>query len=226
MIGHPEPNARVDIVDTGSQTDNIPLMVEWLSNLVISMIAASGYGGIFLTMAVESACVPFPSEVIMPFAGLLVSQGKMSLWAITMAGALGNLAGSIVAYLVGAFGGRPFLEHYGKYLLISHKKLEIADGWFAKYGGKAVFFSRMMPIVRTFISLPAGIARMNFLKFLIYTFVGAVPWCLLLGYIGVLLGPEWERIKPYFHILDIVVVIAFVGAVIYFVMKRRKKLAT
>ena len=199
-------------------------MVEWLSNLVIDMIKASGYWGVFFTMAVESACVPFPSEVIMPFAGLLVWQGKMTLWAITLAGALGNLAGSIAAYLIGAFGGRPFLERYGKYLLISKKKLAVADGWFARYGSKAVFFSRMMPIIRTFISLPAGIARMNFLKFVIYTFIGALPWCLLLGYLGVLLGPQWERIKPYFHILDILVAVAIVVLVVYLVLKRKKSL--
>ena len=198
-------------------------MVEWLSDLVIGMIKASGYGGVFFTMAVESACIPFPSEVIMPFAGFVVSEGKMTLWAITMAGALGNLFGSIVAYLVGAYGGRPFLERYGKYLLISHKKLEIADRWFNKYGSKAVFFSRMMPIIRTFISLPAGIARMNFIKFCIYTFVGALPWCLLLGYLGVLLGPQWEKMRPYFHILDIVVAVCIVGAVIYLVVRRGKK---
>ncbi|MFH1221112.1 MAG: DedA family protein [Candidatus Eisenbacteria bacterium] len=201
-------------------------MIEWLSNLVIGMIKASGYGGVFFTMAIESACIPFPSEVIMPFAGFVVSEGKMTLWAITMAGALGNLFGSIVAYLVGAYGGRPFLERYGKYLLISHKKLEIADRWFNKYGSKAVFFSRMMPIIRTFISLPAGIARMNFIKFCIYTFVGALPWCLLLGYLGVLLGPQWEKMRPYFHILDIVVAVCIVGAVIYLVVRRRKKAVT
>ena len=200
-------------------------MIEWLSNLVISMIKASGYWGVFFTMAVESACVPFPSEVIMPFAGFVVSEGKMTLWAVTMAGALGNLAGSIVAYLVGAFGGRPFLERYGKYLLISHKKLELADSWFNRYGSKAVFFSRMMPIIRTFISLPAGIARMNFLKFVGYTLVGAIPWCLLLAYIGVLLGPQWEKIKPYFHILDILVAVAVGAVVIYFVMRRRRSLS-
>jgi membrane protein DedA with SNARE-associated domain len=201
-------------------------MIEWLSNLVIGMIKASGYGGVFFTMAIESACIPFPSEVIMPFAGFVVSEGKMTLWAITMAGALGNLFGSIVAYLVGAYGGRPFLERYGKYLLISRKKLEIADRWFNKYGSKAVFFSRMMPIIRTFISLPAGIARMNFIKFCIYTFVGALPWCLLLGYLGVLLGPQWEKMRPYFHILDIVVAVCIVGAVIYLVVRRRKKAVT
>jgi membrane protein DedA with SNARE-associated domain len=197
-------------------------MVEWLSNLVIGMIKASGYLGVFFTMAVESACIPFPSEVIMPFAGFVVSEGKMTLWAITMAGALGNLFGSIVAYLVGVFGGRPFLEKYGRYLLISKKKLQIADDWFNRYGSKAVFFSRMMPIIRTFISLPAGIARMNFLKFCVYTLIGAVPWCLLLGYLGVLLGPQWIRIKPYFHIIDILVAVCVVGFVVYLVLKRRR----
>lgn len=212
-------------VDTSYKGNDIRHMVEWLGDLVISMIKASGYGGVFFTMAVESACIPFPSEVIMPFAGFVVSEGKMALWAITLAGALGNLAGSIVAYLVGAFGGRPFLETYGKYLLISHKKLEVADHWFGKYGSKAVFFSRMMPIIRTFISLPAGIARMNFIKFCIYTLIGALPWCLLLGYLGVLLGPQWEKLRPYFHILDIGVAVCIVGLVIYLLMRRSRKAA-
>ncbi len=200
-------------------------MIEWLSNLVISMIKSSGYAGIFVTMAIESACIPFPSEVIMPFAGFVVSEGRMALWAITLAGALGNLAGSVVAYFIGMLGGRPFLEKYGKYLLISHRKLEIADNWFNRYGPKAVFFSRMMPIIRTFISLPAGIARMHFLKFAAYTLVGALPWCLFLGWLGVMLGPRWSSIKPYFHILDALIVIGIVALIVYLVVKRKKKTA-
>jgi len=198
-------------------------MIEWLSNLVISMIKSSGYGGIFVTMAIESACIPFPSEVIMPFAGFVVSEGRMTLWAITVAGALGNLTGSVVAYFIGMFGGRPFLEKYGKYLLISRKKLQIADDWFNRYGPKAVFFSRMMPIIRTFISLPAGIARMSFLKFIMYTFIGALPWCLFLGWLGVLLGPRWESIKPYFHVLDAAIILGVVVLIVYLVLKRKKK---
>jgi membrane protein DedA with SNARE-associated domain len=215
--------SRARAVDTGGEQADIRGMIEWLSNLVIGMIQASGYWGVFFTMAVESACIPFPSEVIMPFAGFVVSAGKMTLWAITLAGAFGNLFGSIVAYLVGALGGRPFLEKYGKYLLISQKKLEIADRWFTRYGSKAVFFSRMMPIIRTFISLPAGIARMNFLKFCVYTLVGALPWCLLLGYLGVLLGPQWVKIKPYFHILDIIVAVSIAALVLYLVLRRRNR---
>ncbi len=201
-------------------------MVEWLSNLVISMIKSSGYAGVFITMAIESACIPFPSEVIMPFAGFIVSEGRMTLWAITLAGALGNLAGSIAAYLLGMLGGRPFLEKYGRYLLISRKKLQIADDWFNRYGPKAVFFSRMMPVIRTFISLPAGIARMHFVKFAVYTFAGALPWCLFLGWLGVLLGPRWSSIKPYFHILDALIIVSLVVLVVYLLVKKRKPAAT
>jgi membrane protein DedA with SNARE-associated domain len=198
-------------------------MIEWLSNVVIGLIKSSGYAGVFVTMAIESACIPFPSEVIMPFAGFVVSEGRMALWAITLAGALGNLGGSVIAYLIGVFGGRPFLEKYGRFLLISRKKLEVADNWFNKYGPKAVFFARMMPIIRTFISLPAGIARMNFAKFCAYTFAGALPWCLLLGWLGVLLGPRWVKIKPYFHFLDAAVVILVIGFILYLVIKQKRK---
>lgn len=198
-------------------------IVEFISELIISMIRGSGYLGVCLTMAIESACIPFPSEIIMPFAGFIVSEGRMTLWGITLAGAMGNLLGSMAAYIVGAVGGRPFLEKYGKYFFLSRHKLELADLWFAKYGHKAVFFGRMMPIIRTFISLPAGIARMDIKKFIIYTFVGAVPWCLFLGWLGVLLGPKWGILRRYFHILDVIVIVAVVGLIVYAIVKSRRK---
>ena len=195
-------------------------IVEFVSNFAIYLINSLGYWGVFIGMTLESACIPLPSEIIMPFSGFVVWQGttNMTLWGITLIGALGNLVGSLIAYFVGLKGGRPLLEKYGKYVLITHSKLELADQWFERYGYEAVLISRVLPIVRTFISLPAGISHMDLKKFVIYTFAGSLPWCFVLGYIGVQLGPRWEIIKGYFHILDVIVVvgiIAFLGYIIY-----------
>ncbi|MGZ7049838.1 MAG: DedA family protein [Methanobacterium sp.] len=198
-------------------------IVESVSNFAISLIENLGYWGIFIGMTLESACIPLPSEVIMPFAGFVVNEGKLTLWGITLVGALGNLFGSLIAYFVGLKGGRPFLEKYGKYLLIGHRELDLADSWFKKYGHEAVFISRMLPIIRTFISLPAGIARMDLKKFIIYTFLGSLPWTFALGYIGIQLGREWSIIKNYFQILDIIVVIGVIGFIAYLIYKYRKK---
>jgi membrane protein DedA with SNARE-associated domain len=195
-------------------------IVEFVSNFAIYLISSLGYWGVFIGMTLESACIPLPSEIIMPFSGFVVWQGttNMTLWGITIIGALGNLLGSLIAYFVGLKGGRPLLEKYGKYVLITHSKLELADQWFERYGYEAVLISRVLPIIRTFISLPAGISHMDLKKFVIYTFAGSLPWCFVLGYIGVQLGPRWEIIKGYFHILDVIVVvgiIAFLGYIIY-----------
>jgi len=183
--------------------------IEWiiteLSKFVIATISLFGYGGIVLTMAIESACIPLPSEIIMPFSGYLVTTGQFTLWGVTLAGAIGNVLGSIVAYYGGVWGGRPLVERYGRYFLVSPHDMEIADRWFMKYGEAAVFFGRMLPVVRTFISLPAGIARMNFPRFVIFTFVGALPWCYLLAYIGIVMGERWEHLRDYFHQFDIVI---------------------
>lgn len=197
-------------------------IVDYVSQLAIHLIEYLGYWGVFLGMTIESACIPLPSEVIMPFAGFVVSEGQMTLWGITIVGTLGNLVGSWIAYFVGLKGGRPFLEKYGKYFLISQNSLDRAHNWFEKYGHEAVFISRMLPGIRTFISLPAGIAEMNFKKFSIYTFAGSLPWVLLLGYIGVLLGPHWEQIRPYFRILDILVIMGIIAVLIYIIYHYRK----
>jgi membrane protein DedA with SNARE-associated domain len=197
-------------------------IVEYVSNLIVSLISATGYSGVFFAMALESACIPFPSEIIMPFSGFAVSEGKMTLLGITLAGALGNLVGSIIAYFVGLKGGRPFLENYGRYILISHKKLDLTDEWFQKYGDKAVLSSRVLPVLRTYISLPAGTARMGFKKFSFFTFVGSLPWCLALGYVGVLLGPRWNSLRGWFHLMDAVVVLAIIGATIYILRGYRR----
>lgn len=201
-------------------------IVEFVSQTTINIIHYLGYPGIFIAMTLESICIPIPSEIIMPFAGFEVFKGNMTLWGITIAGALGNLAGSIIAYFVGLKGGRPLLEKYGKYILLSHKSLDRADQWFEKYGPEVVFISRFLPGIRTFISLPAGIAEMDVKKFSIYTLAGSLPWAFALGYIGVLLGPEWDTIKSYFHIMDIIVVIAVMLVVIYLVYKSRGKSQT
>ena len=185
--------------------DFIEAIISILSRFVINTISTFGYTGILVTMAIESACIPLPSEIIMPFSGYLVTTGQFTMLGVTLAGAIGNVIGSIVAYYAGVWGGRPFVERYGPYMLISHKDLDTADRWFARYGEATVFFSRMLPVVRTFISLPAGIARMNFPRFVVFTFFGALPWCYLLAYIGVKMGEKWEHLRGYFHQFDIVI---------------------
>ena len=202
-------------------------IVEFVSNFAIYLINSLGYWGVFIGMTLESACIPLPSEIIMPFSGFVVWQGttNMTLWGITLIGALGNLLGSLIAYFVGLKGGRPLLEKYGKYILITHSKLELADQWFERYGYEAVLISRVLPIIRTFISLPAGISHMDLKKFVIYTFAGSLPWCFVLGYIGVQLGPRWEIIKSYFHILDVIVVVAIIAFLGYIIYKYKNKVS-
>lgn len=186
-------------------------ILEPVGAFVINVISTFGYWGIVVCMAIESACIPLPSEIIMPFSGYLVSTGRFDLWLAGLAGAFGCLVGSIVAYAVGYWGGRPFVERYGKWVLISSRELEWADRWFAKYGGAAVFFSRLLPIIRTFISLPAGIARMPFIRFCVYSFVGSFPWCLGLAYVGFVMGENWTALREHFHKFDIVIAVVLIA---------------
>ena len=189
-----------------------------LSAFIISIIGAFGYGGIVLMMGLESACIPLPSEVIMPFSGYLVSTGRFSLQGIALAGAVGCLLGSYVAYFVGATGGRALLERYGRYVLIAPHELELADRFFNRWGSPAVFISRLLPVVRTFIAFPAGVARMELWRFSIYTLAGSYPWCLALGYAGMKLGQHWQSLAPYFHRFDTAIGVAIalaVAAVLY-----------
>ena len=197
-------------------TTLIESLIAELGSFVITMISKFGYTGILITMAIESACIPLPSEIIMPFSGYLVSTGQFSMLGVTMAGAIGNVLGSLVAYYVGVWGGRPFVERYGQYFLVSRRDLEMADRWFLKYGEAAVLISRMLPVVRTFISLPAGIVRMNVPRFILFSFIGAVPWCYLLAYIGLKLGERWDGLHEYFHHLDVVIGMVLVLGFIYF----------
>jgi membrane protein DedA with SNARE-associated domain len=204
----------------------IEAIITILSRFVIGTISAWGYTGILVTMAIESACIPLPSEIIMPFSGYLVTTGQFTMVGVTLAGALGNVVGSILAYYAGVWGGRPFVERYGPYMLLSHRDLETADRWFLKYGEAAVFFSRMLPVVRTFISLPAGIARMNFPRFVIFTFIGSIPWCYALAYVGVKMGEQWEQLREYFHRFDIVIGLCLALAAGYFLWSHWPRRAT
>ncbi len=175
-------------------------------------------------MAIESACIPLPSEIIMPLAGwfLVDARGLGVEWLLLAAfcGALGNLIGSLIAYAVGAWGGRPLLLRYGRYFLISRHEVEQAERWFARYGDRAVFISRMLPVIRTFISLPAGIARMNIWRFSILTFVGSFPWSLGLAWAGYLLGENWERIREWMRPADIPILIVLAALVAWYIYRR------
>src|SRR6185503_2207461 len=183
-------------------------LIEILTAFIVAVISTLGYGGIVLLMAIESACIPLPSEIIMPFSGYLVYTGRFNFWWVGVAGALGCVLGSMVAYWVGMYGGRPLIGKYGKYILISHHDLDLADRWFAKYGEIIVFASRLLPAIRTFIAFPAGVARMNIPRFIIYTFAGSLPWCIGLAYVGQKLGEQWDkdpRLKTLFHRFDFVI---------------------
>lgn len=176
---------------------------------VVAVISAAGYAGVAGLMAVESACIPLPSEVIMPFAGYLASTGRFSLVLAATAGAVGCNLGSTIAYAVGARGGRPLVERWGRYVLLSSEDLDWAERFFRRYGGVAVLVGRLLPVIRTFIALPAGIARMPQLKFQLYTFVGSWPWCYALAYVGYVLGERWEsdpRLRAVMHRFDFAVV--------------------
>src|ERR1700740_2475189 len=183
---------------------------------ISSLVAATGYVGITLLMAIESACIPLPSELIMPFVGYLVYTGKMNLlWAAT-AGAIGCNLGSLVAYEIGYYGGRPLVERYGCWILMGRRELDWADHFFQSRGEKAVVIGGLLPGIPTFIALPAGIARMPRGKFHIYTFIGSWPWCFALAYFGMKLGENWRSLGKYFHQFDAVIGVALVAAVGWF----------
>jgi membrane protein DedA with SNARE-associated domain len=190
-----------------------------LASFIITVISASGYAGIALLMAIESACIPLPSEIIMPFSGYLVHTGQLQLFWVATAGAIGCNLGSVVAYWVGAIGGRPFIMKYGRFVLLNHHDLDRAEHFFSRYGGITVFIGRLLPVVRTFIALPAGIAKMPQLRFHVYTFVGSWPWCYVLAYVGMKLGQAWEsdpRFKAAFHRFHLAVEIVLVIGIVWF----------
>src|SRR5271165_4663596 len=200
-------------------------ILEAVGAWIVGVISVSGYLGVMLLMAIESACIPLPSEIIMPFSGYLVYTGRFSLLAVATAGAIGCNLGSVLAYEVGYFGGRPLVERYGRYIFLSQRELNIADRFFERRGAIAVLIARLLPVIRTFIALPAGIARMPRVKFHIYTFIGSWPWCFALAYIGMRLGEQWDkdpRIKMWFHRMDGVILAVLIGGIAYFVWSHVK----
>ena len=197
-------------------------IVSHLFTLISWIISSGGYAGVMALMAIESACVPLPSELIMPFAGYLVFKGQFNLYMVATMGAIGCNLGSVLAYEVGSYGGRPMVEKYGRYVLLNAHDLEITDRLFHKYGEITILISRMLPVVRTFIALPAGIARMPRLKFHVYTFAGSWPWCFLLAYAGMKLAENWRTLGKYFHKFDAVIAVMLLAGVTWFVWSHWK----
>ncbi len=193
------------------------------------LISSGGYAAVFLLMVAESACVPIPSEVIMLFAGVLAATGRLSLVAVIVLGVLGNLVGSLIAWGVGWVGGRPALHRWGRWVLLSDAELDRAEGWFERHGEGAVFFGRMLPVVRTFISLPAGVARMAPGRFASFTLAGCIPWTAALGVAGYELGSQWRSVAHGFkdatYVIAVLVVLAVLAVVVRLARRRRDERA-
>lgn len=202
-------------------------IIEWFVGAIVGVIDATGYVGVALMMALESACLPLPSEVIMPFAGYLVSTGRFSLFWATTAGAVGCNIGSTLAYYLGAWGGKPAAKRWGRYLLISAADIDLADRFFNRFGSATVFIARLLPVVRSFVALPAGFARMTMWKFQLYSFVGSWIWCFALTWVGEKLGDAWNSdptLKVWFHSADVVIGILLVAAIAWWVWRHFKTL--
>jgi membrane protein DedA with SNARE-associated domain len=194
-----------------------------LATFTIWVISSGGYVGIAILMAIESACIPLPSEIIMPFAGYLVSTGRFDLYLAATAGAIGCNLGSIVAYEIGKRGGRPVAERWGRYLLIGPGELDAADRFFARWGSIAVLIGRLLPVIRSFIAFPAGVARMRLVPFHVYTFLGSWPWCFGLAWVGMKLGSKWDsdpRVKAAFHRADLAIGIVLIALVAFYIWHR------
>jgi membrane protein DedA with SNARE-associated domain len=205
----------------------IEKLLTLLASFTIAVISGGGYLGIALLMAIESACIPLPSEIIMPFAGYLVSTGRFDLYLAATAGAIGCNLGSIVAYEVGKRGGRPLAERWGRYVLVGPGELDMADRFFARFGGIAVLIGRLLPVIRSFIAFPAGVARMKLVPFHVYTFIGSWPWCFGLAWVGMKLGDKWNsdpRIKAAFHSADVAVAVVLLAGVAFFVWHKLHRL--
>ncbi|HLX41193.1 MAG TPA: DedA family protein [Ktedonobacteraceae bacterium] len=207
-----------------------------ITTVILHLYATTGLAGIVLAMSLESCLIPLPSEIVMPLAGVIIgsyytntslkslgvsgslqmlgTSATLPLWVnlilVAVAGAIGCLIGSIVAYWIGSAGGRPLILRYGRFLLISQHDMDVADHFFARWGSPTAFFSRLMPVVRTYISLPAGISKMSFGKFCLYSFLGSLPWSLLLAYLGTLIGANLDKLSPYFHDFDILIIVLLV----------------
>ncbi len=194
-----------------------------LTNFIVSTISTLGYSGVAVLMAIESACIPLPSEIIGPFAGYLVFTGRFNLFWVSIAGGVGSMLGSWVTYEIGKYGGRPIVEKYGKWVLISHDDIDMADRFFAKYGNFSTFIGRLLPVVRTFISLPAGIARVPKIPFLIYSFIGSVIWTALLAFLGMKLGENWNTLRERFHWFDTAIILLIIIGGVWWVWRHLRK---
>lgn len=194
-------------------------------NAITSIISRLGYAGIFSLMVLESALIPIPSEIIMPFSGFLVFGGKLNFWSVVLAGSIGNLVGSIATYYLGKKVGRAFIVKYGKYILFKEHHLELTERWFQKYGDKISFIGRLLPGVRTYVSLPVGIGETSFKKFIIYTFAGAIIWNSFLCYAGFQLGNNWKNIEKYSPILDGIAVAVIIVLIVAFIRYTKKNQA-
>ena len=198
--------------------------MENVSQIFLEFINSYGYIAVAVLMAMENACIPIPSELILGFAGYLIFANQMTFTGAMIAGMVGGMAGSIFAYVVGSTGGRSFVDKYGKYFLIKKSHVDLAQEWFDKYGIRAVFFSRMLPVVRTFISLPAGFARVNFPQFLFYTFAGSLPWTALILYAGIKLGENWKYLLEIGHEASITfVVVCAIILIVWYIRRKKSK---
>lgn len=197
--------------------------ISWISDTAMELVNSMGIWGIWIGMILESACIPIPSEVIMLSGGLLVAKGTLTFSEVVAAGVLGNLIGSILAFYVGVYGGRKLLERYGKYILFNEKHLEQSQHWFDRYGESTVFFTRMLPFIRTFISLPAGIAGMKAWKFIVFTLLGSLPWNIALVYLGYRLGDDWGIVETYLRPISYTICAAVVLLLIVWIVKRKKE---
>ena len=200
------------------------MIIKTILIAAINHLSNLGHFGIFLAMSLESACIPLPSEITLPLAGYMVYLHKGTLLSMTLVSTLGCLFGSLVAYTVGYYGGRPLILKYGKYIFLSEKDLNRADNFFEKKGQATIFFSRMLPVIRTFISLPAGIARMNLFKFTILSVLGSLPWCFLFVFLGTKFGENYNKVEDYFKKFNYVVIIGVIALITFFVLWKYKEI--
>ncbi len=198
-------------------------ITELLVEYITALIAAGGYGMVFVLMALESMVAPVPSEAVMPFAGFLVEEGLFSFTGIIVVSTVGSIFGSVISYYMGKWGGRPFIRRFGKYLLLDLRHLDLTERFFSRYGDKAIFISRFVPVVRHLISIPAGAGRMNFMKFSIYTVAGAGLWNAFLTYVGFVLKENWSEVRKYSEVIDIIVVAGLVLAVGIFIYQHIRR---
>ncbi|MBI2355919.1 MAG: DedA family protein [Candidatus Doudnabacteria bacterium] len=193
-----------------------------ITNFIISTIDQLGYTGVAFLMAIESAAIPLPSEVIMPFSGFLVEAGRFTLFGLAVAGAVGSVVGSVATYALGYYGGRPLILKYGRYVLISENDLKLTEKFFQRFGKLSVFVGRMLPVVRTFISIPAGIGKVPLGSFIVIAFIGSFIWSYFLAWLGLKLGENWQLLEGYFRKFDAVIVIVIVAVIVWWIRRHIK----